>query len=62
MANQFVTGEWATARFSGREFTQRREAAKARKEKESNVTESKVTKIVLDAATNRPKNKFNIWP
>ena len=30
------------------------------KAKESNMTESEVTKIVVDAATNRPKG-FNIW-
>ena len=63
MTNRHMTGWQAVARFSGRGFTQSREAAKAqsKKEKESNATESEVTKVVVDAATNRPKNNnFNI--
>ena len=37
MANHHATGEWAVARFSGRGFTQRREAAKAQKRESKRV-------------------------
>jgi hypothetical protein len=52
------------ARFSRKGFTQRREAAKSQKRERKRVEHdraSEIAKIVVDAATNRPKNNFNIW-
>jgi hypothetical protein len=57
MANHHATGEWVVARFSGRDLRKGAKPQRRKKEKakESNTTESGVTKIVVDAATNRPK-------